>query len=1173
MAMDNMFADFEVEARENAPGRGARATTVRKAAATQWNRLPLADQNGLQADLTAFYALHAQLERDTTDDQELGNEPQTNVGNIATNYARDLQLRVTDRTNHITTINRLITQRNLHANTSATALAYLQVLRIRHATRLQEDQDRLNALNARLPTMPTQAAQPTMPAQPQVDGDENQSSNDQAAPQQGQTEPNAAQQSTDRSDQAEEGGARAGGGDPDNNPGSSDDDSSGPGDGKRPGAKPSPPDRDLDPEEQRKFEGTLKVGWVKVQGLSGGQHGNLNVWAKVNAMGIIIDRLVLKHCTPRSSGVTWDADNDMPIEASAMLRLNRPGRPGSDRIVQLRSWRRSRVYEIEQSDTTNLWLYLEYCSRGCLADLLDNYVDENGELFLGENTGDTFRGLPTAKMGDFGAAVFAPEDDTRPFDDFHQDDYGTDACRAPEQLSETLIGDQDDRRRRMTSKTNLWAVGNTMWSLIHCKEGDPALEKGFDREHLTPHAFGPEVKAEYSSTLTDLIMTCLQYLPEDRPTMDHVLSEIRAVTGVKNSLGLQRKDRARGLRAAAKDDKRFLKYGPRIGTGGFPMGVLLSELVPDLPFELPKRGDGKRTAEEAFADDSDTSDVSSESDDDLGGEEGSLMRSPIDRSLLAEPTRSSSRGDDESSGQDGNASGMEIDDDEGGDNENGSDGEQGGDAEDTSDGDGIPDEEDGSENEDEVLIAGSSLLSMAADNGSNKSRQSAERTEGGRPADSGPLESSSDDQGLQDSGSNESESSAVPMSPETKRKLEGRLNDDWLPAMNLSAGVTGAPRLWVKQNSEGLIVDVKLRNWRWGEEDELDDGNGVSVSVRALWLYMEYCGHGDLSKLAEKAERPTEPFLWSVFEDLVTAAILLERGHLDTRDASPDWELIVHRDIKLGNVFLGDNKGDAFCGFPTAKVGDFGAACIISKKDTRTFKEFGDLGTPANQAPEQLSESLLDDDPDVTTHTLSSATNVWAIGNVMWSVLMKSEGDDALAEGFTKEHMEPGAFPTEVENLYSSELRDLIMLCVVYWPQHRITLDNLLFYIKKATSKDFAAGLRSAPKNDPKFAKYRPALGEEEWAIGTAWSLYTDDLSALPESRKRPPDRDLARDSKKGPKLESPADVEDLGGKAGSFAEGGVQNVDKRLMLKKGKSPVNSQSSQDREGSSEGDFS
>lgn len=73
----------------------------------------------------------------------------------------------------------------------------------------------------------------------------------------------------------------------------------------------------------------------------------------------------------------------------------------------------------------------------------------------------------------------------------------------------------------------------------------------------------------------------------------------------------------------------------------------------------------------------------------------------------------------------------------------------------------------------------------------------------------------------------------------------------------------------------------------------------------------------------------------------MTAAILLERGHLDTRDASPDWELIVHRDIKLGNgkdcasqswsawcnsakhvdaVFLGDNEGDAFCGFPTAKV-------------------------------------------------------------------------------------------------------------------------------------------------------------------------------------------------------------------------------------------------------------
>ncbi|KJX96576.1 hypothetical protein TI39_contig613g00020 [Zymoseptoria brevis] len=536
---------------------------------------------------------------------------------------------------------------------------------------------------------------------------------------------------------------------------------------------------------------------------------------------------------------------------------------------------------------------------------------------------------------------------------------------------------------------------------------------------------------------------------------------------------------------------------------------------------------------------------------------------------------------------------------------------------------------------------------MASSSGPNKLRQSAERTEGRRPTDSVPQEASSDDQGLQDSESNESESSGGQMSPETKRKLEGRLNSDWLPAMNLSAGITGAPRLWVKQNSEGLIVDrivikfcqpetitsmpsiwvtdtepveatamlrlmktrgsdriVELRNWRWGDasiadilpesedevegegededgnedenedESEVEGGDGLSVSSRSLWLYMEYCGHGDLSKLAEKAKRPSEPFLWSVFEDLAIAATLFERGALDPQAAPPGWELIVHRDIKLSNVFLASNKCDTFRGFPTAKIGDFGAACFIPRGGTRTFKQIGsrDIGTECCQAPEQTAELLFDDNE---THFLDSKTNVWGVGNVMWSLLQGAEGDIALKNGFSKDNRTPADFSAEVKNDYSSTLLDLIMECVRYLPQDRPTPSELHSNIQKATgegSKDFADGLRSAPKDDPNFTKRRPALGGEEWAMGTTWSLYTGNLTPLSKSRKRDPVEDLARDSKKGPKLESPADIDDLGGETGSFAKGGVENVDKRRMLKKGKSPVNSQSSQDREGSSEGVF-
>lgn len=46
-------------------------------------------------------------------------------------------------------------------------------------------------------------------------------------------------------------------------------------------------------------------------------------------------------------------------------------------------------------------------------------------------------------------------------------------------------------------------------------------------------------------------------------------------------------------------------------------------------------------------------------------------------------------------------------------------------------------------------------------------------------------------------------------------------------------------------------------------------------STQDLYLYMEYCGGGDLSKVIEKLkstnQHAEEPFVWSVFSQLVTA--------------------------------------------------------------------------------------------------------------------------------------------------------------------------------------------------------------------------------------------------------------------------------------------------------------
>lgn len=42
-----------------------------------------------------------------------------------------------------------------------------------------------------------------------------------------------------------------------------------------------------------------------------------------------------------------------------------------------------------------------------------------------------------------------------------------------------------------------------------------------------------------------------------------------------------------------------------------------------------------------------------------------------------------------------------------------------------------------------------------------------------------------------------------------------------------------------------------------------------------------------------------EPYLWKIFDDLVTACIVLDRG--TTEPNGGVWDLIVHRDIKTDN--------------------------------------------------------------------------------------------------------------------------------------------------------------------------------------------------------------------------------------------------------------------------------
>jgi serine/threonine protein kinase len=118
-------------------------------------------------------------------------------------------------------------------------------------------------------------------------------------------------------------------------------------------------------------------------------------------------------------------------------------------------------------------------------------------------------------------------------------------------------------------------------------------------------------------------------------------------------------------------------------------------------------------------------------------------------------------------------------------------------------------------------------------------------------------------------------------------------------------------------------------------------------------LFMPICELGSLDSLIlrfveRQAKLPDEGFLWKVFWDLSLAVCYLWSGHPyeETRrrafeskrmKKTEQWNPIVHRDIKPGNVFMTWDRGNSLDQgtiYPRILLGDFGTA--VSRDDLLT---------------------------------------------------------------------------------------------------------------------------------------------------------------------------------------------------------------------------------------------
>lgn len=278
----------------------------------------------------------------------------------------------------------------------------------------------------------------------------------------------------------------------------------------------------------------------------------------------------------------------------------------------------------------------------------------------------------------------------------------------------------------------------------------------------------------------------------------------------------------------------------------------------------------------------------------------------------------------------------------------------------------------------------------------------------------------------------------------------------------------------------------------------------ASVSLQApcdavshcVWLTVtldsSYCTYQDLHALVNLANaRPQtdfpEPFVWSVFNDLVNACLVLQYGAVEEDDAKQDWTPIIHRDFKPPNVFV-DTRYDndpEFSVYPRARLGDFGLAIQTTDDDGHNPWAYAYGGTDGWRPPEQMRTKTNNTLRHLKGKKLGEKTNVWGVGAVIMR-LVDRENRPTGPQYFADDHTwvkDKARFTDYAKSTYSKEFVQLVLSCVRFQPKGRPTFRHLRSEILRLTSgpDDLSHGQRDG--SQPLQQADRLKLGAENAAF------------------------------------------------------------------------------------------
>ena len=173
------------------------------------------------------------------------------------------------------------------------------------------------------------------------------------------------------------------------------------------------------------------------------------------------------------------------------------------------------------------------------------------------------------------------------------------------------------------------------------------------------------------------------------------------------------------------------------------------------------------------------------------------------------------------------------------------------------------------------------------------------------------------------------------------------------------------------------------------------------------YILLELCHNQSMNEMIKRRKRLTEPEAAFFTSQILKAVRYMHDNN------------VIHRDLKLGNLFLDKNVH--------IKVGDLGLACRLESRDE---KRKTICGTPNYIAPEVIQG-------DKTKRGHSFEVDIWSVGVILYTVLVGKPPYEAKDVKATYQRIlnNEYSFPSHVNLSY--EAKDLIKMLLQSNPADR----------------------------------------------------------------------------------------------------------------------------------------